>query len=184
MKAQSVGCNPVLIALGANVSGPWGTPEQTLKRALQALERAGIRILARSKIHATAPVGSTRQARYANAVAAAATTRSPEALMHVLKRIEAGAGRRSSGRPWGPRALDLDLIAYGPVVRNWRGRRPRHRRAGPKPLTLPHPLMHERAFVLGPLTEIASDWRHPVLHSSVRRLWQAVRGSKQGRVLD
>ncbi len=184
MKAQSIGCAPVLIALGANVAGPWGTPEQSLKRAFQALERAGIRILARSKIHATAPVGSTQQARYANAVAGVATARSPEALMHVLKRIEAAAGRRSSGRPWGSRTLDLDLIAYGPLVRNWRGSLPRHKRAGAKPLTLPHPLMHERPFVLGPLTEIAPNWRHPVLHRSVRGLWQAVRRSKSGRILD
>ncbi len=184
MKAQSVGCAPVLVALGANVQGPWGTPEQTLERALMALESAGIRIVARSKIHATAPVGFTRQARYANAVAAVATARSPNALMHVLKRIEASAGRRASGRPWGPRALDLDLIAYGPVVRNWRGSLPRHARAGAKPLTLPHPLMHERPFVLGPLAEIAPGWRHPVLHRSARGLWQAVRRSKSGRLLD
>jgi hypothetical protein len=98
----------------------------------------------------------------------------------VLKAIERKSGRRG-GRPWGPRTLDIDIVDYGGLVRHWRGGHPSFRKAGTRPLILPHPLAHERPFVLKPLLDIAPHWHHP-RSQSVRELWRAWR-ARRGRVL-
>jgi len=88
-----------------------------------------------------------------------------DALLQVLKRIEAQAGRLSANKHfpaahrWGPRPLDLDIVSYKDVIRNWSMGLPI---SGAK-LILPHPRAHERAFVLRPLMDIAPRWHHPVL---------------------
>jgi 2-amino-4-hydroxy-6-hydroxymethyldihydropteridine diphosphokinase len=118
-----------------------------------------------------------------NAVALLDTSLPPEALLRVLKEIERKSGRRG-GRPWGPRTLDIDIVDYGGLVRHWRKRRPAFKAAGTRPLVLPHPLAHERPFVLKPLLDIAPHWRHPALKQSVRDLWHRVSEHGQGRVLE
>jgi len=172
----------VVVALGANSPGPWGTPEQTIAQALGEIARSRIDVVAVSPRYRTAAVGSAAQPAYVNAVALLDTHLSPEALLRVLKGIERRAGRRG-GRPWGPRTLDIDIIDYAGLVRHWRNGRSHFARAGMRPLVLPHPLAHRRPFVLRPLEDIAPGWRHKALNRSVRELWRRVARGREGRVL-
>jgi 2-amino-4-hydroxy-6-hydroxymethyldihydropteridine diphosphokinase len=149
---------------------------------LSEIERAHIAVEAVSPLYQTEAVGNARQPAYVNAVAALDTPLSPEALLRVLKGIERRSGRRG-GRPWGPRTLDIDIIDYEGLVRHWRGRAPDFWRAGPRPLVLPHPLAHERPFVLRPLGDVAPRWRHPVLKKSAAELLHTLPKGGAGRVL-
>jgi len=171
-----------VIGLGANFSGAWGAPAETIARALVELGRARIRVTAASAVYVTAALGRTRQPPYVNAVALLDTPLSPDALLRVVKTIERRSGRRG-GRPWGPRTLDIDILDYGGQVRLWRRERGAFRDAGPRPLILPHPLAHERPFVLRPLLDIAPEWRHPALKKSVRELLRLASKRGQGAVL-
>jgi 2-amino-4-hydroxy-6-hydroxymethyldihydropteridine diphosphokinase len=179
---QSLAHGKVVVGLGANCPGAWGSPVETIAQALGEIERLKIAVLAVSPLYATAAVGNARQPPYVNAVAVLDTHLSPDALLRVLKEIERRSGRRG-GRPWGPRSLDIDIIDYKGLVKHWRGVRGEFARPGPRPLVLPHPLAHRRPFVLRPLLDIAPNWRHPVLHQSAQELWRKLRGSRQGRVL-
>ena len=182
MAPQLLARGKVLVGLGANCSGAWGTPAATIAQALGEIERLNIAVLAVSPLYETAAVGNSGQPPYVNAVALLDTSLPPEALLRVLKEIERHSGRRG-GRPWGPRTLDIDIVDYGGLVRHWRRSRPAFRGAGPRSLVLPHPLTHERPFVLKPLLDIAPHWRHPALKQSVRDLWHRVSRQGQGRVL-
>ena len=141
---------PILIGLGANLPSPeHGPPVVTLEAALAALASRGLRIRARSRWWESAPVPVSDQPWYVNGVIEVETGLAPEALLALLHEVEAGFGRLRSV-PNAPRILDLDLLAYGSLVRE-----------GPAPPLLPHPRMAERAFVLHPLAEIRPGWRHP-----------------------
>ena len=134
------------IALGSNL----GDRERTLHSAIAALRQLGS-VDAISSFYETAPVGLVEQPDFVNGVAALRTALPPEELMTALLRIEQQHGRdRSVSVPKGPRTLDLDLLSYGDVV------------IETPTLTLPHPSLADRRFVLVPLTEIAPQWRHPV----------------------
>jgi 2-amino-4-hydroxy-6-hydroxymethyldihydropteridine diphosphokinase len=147
---------PALIALGANL----GEPRRTLTWARAKIARLG-EIVAASSLYRTAPVGGPPgQPDYLNAALVLETDLPPEALLAGLLRIEQEAGRERRER-WGPRVLDLDLLAYGTLVLDVPG------------LTLPHPRLMERAFVLAPLAEVAPGWRHPVTGVTAR---DALRG--------
>jgi 2-amino-4-hydroxy-6-hydroxymethyldihydropteridine diphosphokinase len=141
---------PILIGLGANLPSPeHGPPVATLEAALAALASRGLRIRARSRWWESAPVPVSDQPWYVNGVIEVETSLAPEALLALLHEVEAGFGRLRSV-PNAPRILDLDLLAYGSLVRE-----------GSAPPLLPHPRMAERAFVLHPLAEIRPGWRHP-----------------------
>jgi 2-amino-4-hydroxy-6-hydroxymethyldihydropteridine diphosphokinase len=132
-----------IIALGGNV----GDVRATFGRAIANIcGMAQAALLARSSDYATPPWGEEDQPRFINACVAIDTSLDPHALLFVLHKVEQKFGRdRANERRWGPRTLDLDLIAYDNVVLD-------------KPeLTLPHPRLFERAFVLVPLAEIAPD---------------------------
>lgn len=182
MTAQLPGPGNVLIALGANCPGVWGTPQETLERALAALDQEGIAVTARSSFYETAAIGQTRQRPYLNAVARVATAKPPSALLRVLKQIERRAGRRG-GRPWGNRTLDLDIVDYKGLLQNWRFSRHGPPLGSRRPLVLPHPLIQDRPFVIRPLLDVAPRWRHPALGTSGRALWQRVASKAEGRVL-
>jgi len=154
----------LLLGLGANIAGPWGSPRDTLLRARRELAGAGLCILASSRIHRTLPLGPGRQATYLNAVLLLRVRMAPAALLRVIKRIERRAGRRHGPR-WGPRCLDIDILDHGS---RRLGSRTSRRRQGN--LVLPHPEMHLRAFVLVPLLEVAPHWHHPTLAVSARTL--------------
>lgn len=154
----------VLVAMGGNEAGAWGGPVATFQRAVCELELYHVQVVALSHIYNTSPSGGGRQGRYTNAVIAVRTPYPPAALLRLLKRIERRAGRRT-GRVWGPRPLDLDVIDFGGRVTGW----PCRRRAANR-LVLPHPEMHARAFVLVPLMDVAPHWRHPALGLSARQM--------------
>jgi 2-amino-4-hydroxy-6-hydroxymethyldihydropteridine diphosphokinase len=149
---------------------------------LSEIERAHVAVEAVSPLYETEAVGNARQPAYVNAVAVLDTSLSPEALLRVLKGIERRSGRRG-GRPWGPRTLDIDIIDYRGLIRNWRGLAPGFSRAGARPLVLPHPLAHERPFVLRPLLDVAPSWRHPVLQRSAAKLLHELPRGRAGRVI-
>ncbi len=135
---------PAHVGLGSNLSGP----EQQVSTALAELaELPETRVCARSSLYRSAPLvpesGPIPQPNYINAVASLETRLSPYDLLDALQAIEGGHGRLRDGRRWGPRTLDLDLLLYGELQLNT----PR--------LTLPHPGLAERAFVLYPLFECA-----------------------------
>lgn len=140
------------VALGSNL----GDRHAALESAVRALSRAG-EVLAVSSIYETDPVGYADQPPYLNAVLALETPLTPEELLDVLLAIEQEHGRVRSF-PNAPRTLDLDLLVFGD-----------ERRESEK-LALPHPRMHERAFVLVPFAEIAPDAIVPGHDASVSEL--------------
>ena len=173
----------ILVALGSNLSGAWGTPAQTLNRAVAEMAKPpGSAILALSGLYETAGVGSARPGVFVNAVVSLECHCSPDTLLRRLKMIERKAGPRSSRR-WGPRTLDLDILDYRGRILRWPGRGRLNAVAIRSQLVLPHPLLHERPFVLAPLAEVAPDWRHPVLRRTARQLWRLMRDERSGRVL-
>ena len=141
----------VLIALGANLPHPlYGSPRFTLEAALAALPGQGVAILARSNWYESAPVPASDQPWFLNGVALCQPSEGPADTLRALHRVEAAFGRARAELN-APRMLDLDLLAWGSLVNR-----------GPEPPLLPHPRLHERAFVLLPLAEILPHWRHPV----------------------
>jgi 2-amino-4-hydroxy-6-hydroxymethyldihydropteridine diphosphokinase len=156
------------IALGSNL----GHPRRQIARAIATLRATpGIRIVAISPDYATAPIGGpSQQPDYVNAVAAIETTLSPRALLREMQRIERLQGRvrvRDTPRN-AARTLDLDLLLYGA------------RRIRSPNLTVPHPRMHERAFVLRPLADVAPSQTIPG-RGLARRYLPAVRTQRIAR---
>jgi 2-amino-4-hydroxy-6-hydroxymethyldihydropteridine diphosphokinase len=131
------------IALGGNV----GDVRSAFERAIAMLcDGAAVRLKARSSDYRTPPWGVTAQPAFVNAVIAVATSLPAHDLLARLQACERALGRdRTSERHWGPRAIDLDLLAYDDLALH------------DPDLTLPHPRLFERAFVLVPLAEIAAD---------------------------
>jgi 2-amino-4-hydroxy-6-hydroxymethyldihydropteridine diphosphokinase len=130
----------VYIGLGANLDDPRRHVEQAAA-ALAGLPATGLEQL--SWLYRTAPVGPADQPDYINAAARLVTRLSPRALLAALQQIERAHGRVRDGTRWGPRTLDLDILLFGTRHGAWPG------------LTLPHPEIHRRAFVLVPLAEVA-----------------------------
>jgi 2-amino-4-hydroxy-6-hydroxymethyldihydropteridine diphosphokinase len=154
----------VYIGLGANLPGPAGPPEAALAAAAERLGELG-RVVSRSSLYSTAPVGLAEQPRFLNAVVALETELAPSVLLEALLEIERALGRdRSTGVANGPRTLDLDILLYGDVVLSVQG------------LLIPHPRLAERAFVLAPLSEIAPQMRDPRTGVTVGELFERVSG--------
>lgn len=147
----------ILIALGANLPSQFGSPEETLSAALAALEARHIRVVRVSRIWITEPVPVSDQPLYRNAIALVETILNPIELLKALHDIEAEFGRVRLERNEA-RVIDLDLIAYYNMVLH------------SDDIEVPHPRMHERAFVLVPLDEVSQEWRHPVLLKSAQEL--------------
>jgi 2-amino-4-hydroxy-6-hydroxymethyldihydropteridine diphosphokinase len=155
------------IALGSNLHSRFGSPADNLREAIRRLEDLGS-VSAVSRFHQTEPVGYTHQPNFMNAAVLLETDISPLDLLHGLLAVEHSMGRdrASDTPPKGPRVIDLDLLLCqttdGGVVLD------------DSALTLPHPALHERRFVLAPLAEIAPSWKHPTVHRSIRQLLQAL----------
>ena len=137
----------VYIGLGSNLSGSNLNPSQHLEGALKSINNnPDIYNLSKSSFYRTKPIGPQDQPDYVNAVATFETTLSPIALLDYLQQIESSHGRVRTER-WGARTLDLDILFYGDLSIN------------SDRLTLPHPRLGERAFVLAPLIEINPSFR-------------------------
>jgi len=168
--ADADGC--VLIGIGANLAPPGHpTPLAGCQAALTALAAQGIAILARSRWYLSAPVPASDQPWFVNAVAAVETGLSPESLLQTLIAVESAFGRNRRQR-WAARVLDLDLLAYGRIVRDGGGG-----------LELPHPRLHERLFVLRPLADIVPGWRHPTTGAALPDMLAALAPGQSLRVL-
>lgn len=147
------------IGLGSNLASSGGSPAETLRASVDALSFLG-EVAARSSLYETAPVGYRDQPSFINAAVVLRTALDPEALLEALLAVECQYGRdRAASIPKGPRALDLDLL----LVESPEGSLVYESPA----LTLPHPALAERRFVLAPLAEIAPNLRHPVLNKSI-----------------
>lgn len=132
------------VEIGLGLGGNLGDPPTAIRAALDALAAGGqVRVGAVSSLYRTKPWGPVPQPDFANACALAETDLAPRALLTEVKRVEAMVGR-VAGERWGPRAIDVDILAYDGV-----------RRSDEK-LTIPHARLNERAFVLVPLAEIDS----------------------------
>lgn len=146
------------VGLGANLDAP----AARLKRVFDELDLLpSTRLTARSPLYKSAPLGPPDQPDYINAVAVLDTALEPLPLLHALQALETRHGRRREGERWGPRTLDLDILLYGEL-----------NLATPE-LTLPHPGLHERAFVLYPLSDVAPELDIPG-HGSLRELREAL----------
>jgi 2-amino-4-hydroxy-6-hydroxymethyldihydropteridine diphosphokinase len=153
---------PILIGIGANLPHPiHGEPRLTCEAAIVTLA-GGLRILARSPWYASAPVPVSDQPEFVNGVISVATVLGPTALLALLHGVEVQFGR-VRGQPNAARTLDLDLLAFGDVVLD-----------DPGGLVVPHPRLHERAFVLFPLRDVAPAWRHPVTGATTAQLIAAL----------
>jgi 2-amino-4-hydroxy-6-hydroxymethyldihydropteridine diphosphokinase len=148
----------VYLSLGSNL----GDREANLKAATGLLASVGS-MVATSAIYETEPVEAPRQGWFLNRVVALETDLMPRQLLSATQGIERQLGRhRQKGPPKGPRVIDIDILLFGNSV------------IETPALTVPHPGLHRRRFVLEPLTEIAPDVRHPVLKKSIRDLRDAL----------
>jgi 2-amino-4-hydroxy-6-hydroxymethyldihydropteridine diphosphokinase len=146
----------VYLALGSNL----GDRLANLRSAVAALPPA-VSLLDQSPVYETSPWGLTDQPSFLNMVLKGETALPPVDLLDHLKLLEIRLGRQPAVR-WGPRSIDMDILFYADRVLNSRG------------LTLPHPHLQERAFVLVPLADLEPDLVHPVFGRSVRQLLAAV----------
>ena len=140
------------LSLGSNV----GDRTAHLRDALARLGAVG-RVAGISSFYETEPVEVTDQPWFLNCVAALETTQTATQLMGALLQIEQEMGRRRAQKK-GPRTIDLDILLFGDEITD------------SPVLTIPHPAMHQRRFVLAPLAEIAPAARHPLLHKTIREL--------------
>lgn len=157
---------PVLLALGANV----GDRVAHLRAALTLLTDI-VEVAAESQVFETAPMYVTDQNRFLNMVVSATTALSAADLLVAVKQFERRIGR-SKTRRFGPRQIDIDILLYGDRIVD-----------DPPTLTVPHPRMAERAFVLIPAEEVAGDWIHPVLNRRVADLAAEIRATVGDRDL-
>jgi 2-amino-4-hydroxy-6-hydroxymethyldihydropteridine diphosphokinase len=146
----------VYLSLGANI----GDRRGQIATAIAKLEKLGT-ITAASSLFETEPMEMTHQPWFLNCAVALETELMPKQLMKAILGIEKEMGRRRT-QPKGPRSIDIDILLFGNSVVKTAG------------LTIPHPAMHERRFVLAPLAEIAPGARHPVLKKTVSELRDAL----------
>jgi len=152
------------IALGSNLSSAWGTPAENIAEAVRRIRTLGD-VRAISSLRVTSPVGYTSQPDFTNAALLLETHLEPLDLMHALLAIELAMGRDRSQAvpPKGPRIIDLDLLLMDDVV------------LSTAELTLPHPALASRRFVLEPLAEIAPEMRHPLSGLSAAEMLRLLR---------
>lgn len=179
-----------LIALGSNRSSDQGDPREAVQKGIQSIVEKYEMIRGVSRLYRTPAFPAGSGPDFVNAVVAVETGDAPEKVIKMLHGIEQNMGRTRETR-WGPRTLDLDLIALGGEVlpdrqthAEWRDLTLDQQMArAPDRLILPHPRVQERAFVLVPLADVAPDWVHPVLNKSVSEMLAALPGQEKEQVV-
>lgn len=162
---RSLGRERIFLSLGSNV----GRRPDNLRRALSLIAAdPDIAVVAVSCLYSTSPVGYTHQRDFLNGALELRSRLGPRELLRRLEGFEARLGKSTPFRN-GPRRIDIDLVLYGGRVILERS------------LTVPHPRMHLRAFVLAPLVEIAPRAEHPVLRQSIARLLALAGGAREAR---
>jgi 2-amino-4-hydroxy-6-hydroxymethyldihydropteridine diphosphokinase len=146
----------VYLSLGSNI----GDREAHLRDAQERLSGVG-RVSVASSFYETEPVEFTAQRWFLNCVVGFETTQTPQQLMNSILNIEEAMGRQRIQKK-GPRTIDIDILLFGNTILN------------SQEVTVPHPAMHERRFVLEPLAEIAPEVRHPVLNKTILELRDAL----------
>lgn len=179
-----------LIALGSNMHSVAGDLTSTLHKALTDLESLGAVIRAKSRLYRTPAFPAGSGPDYLNAAIAVQSNWSAREMMTHLHSIEAGLGRRRAQR-WEQRPIDLDLLAIGSDVRpdvatlrHWMDLPlDQQQQTAPAQLILPHPRLHQRAFVLVPLADVAPDWVHPVARQTVAQMCAALPEDEKAAVV-
>ena len=161
----------MILALGGNLAGSFASQEALFDAVLSRAPCAGLRVVKKSSWWRSAAWPDPRTPDYLNGVLIVETTLPPLEVLGVALKLEAEFGRARS-QVNAPRTLDIDLVAYG------------RRTISSSELILPHPRAHERYFVMGPLAEIAPDWRHPVLDLTARDLAAAAPVGRDARPLE
>lgn len=153
----------VYIGIGSNL----GDRHKNCLRAVDLLKKSGLSVTQQSSVHETEPWGRTEQPAFLNMAVEIETRLAAIELLSLLKNIEKEMGRQDTVR-WCPRIIDLDILLYNDITLNTEA------------LTIPHPLMHEREFVLAPLAELAEDLIHPVLKKRIGDLLKEIKGNCTG----
>jgi 2-amino-4-hydroxy-6-hydroxymethyldihydropteridine diphosphokinase len=148
----------VHIGIGSNL----GNRQENCREAIRQLGLCGVKVVKESSMIETEPWGVVDQPRFVNMAVEAETAHSPEQLLMILKGTEKDMGREETVR-WGPRVIDLDILFYDDLV------------IDTAELKIPHPHLHDRLFVLKPLSEIAPDKVHPVIGKTVRDLLESLK---------
>ena len=148
----------VFIGFGSNI----GERENYIKKALKLLEKEGIHIEAISPILETEPYGKKNQPPFLNGVLEARTKIPPIELLRILKKVEKKVGRKKGGK-WEPREIDLDLLFYDDLILET------------EEISVPHKDLHNRIFVLEPLSSLAPNLVHPVLKKTVKELYNELK---------
>ena len=158
---------PAAIALGSNI----GESQKILSAAIEVIDSAAhTTVVARSHFYKTAAVGPP-QPDYINACITIKTKRSPQQLLRYLLAIEQQFGRVRKER-WGPGSLDLDLLLYNSHIVDIPG------------LPIPHPRLHERLFVLVPLTDVAPKWPHPIFQITIEECLAKLSHQELGQAIE
>lgn len=175
--------NLTLIALGANLPSLTKKTDRIVQYTLQLINcKKKIYLSSLSRFYLTSAFPPGRGPDYINACAILRTDLPPEALLAELHGIEADLGRQRDGSRWGPRIIDIDLLAVGDLIApdiythdQWRKLTlDQQLRLTPDQLLLPHPRLQDRAFVLIPLADIAPNWRHPRTGKTVTEMLAAL----------
>lgn len=167
----------ILIGLGSNMTGPWGTPRDCIERALAALDMKPLKLLKASTLIETTPFGNKDQPSYINAVARIETSLDARELLDTLRTLERSAGRERRER-WGQRTLDLDILDFNGAIAGDGAEQ-----SSDADLVLPHPAIAEREFVLAPIAEIAPRWKHPVTGHTAKSMLAALDTDEGGKVI-
>jgi 2-amino-4-hydroxy-6-hydroxymethyldihydropteridine diphosphokinase len=153
----------VYLGIGSNL----GDRHKNCLRAVGLLKQRGILVTKQSSVHETEPWGLSEQPAFLNMAVELETGLGPIELLALLKKIEKDMGRQETVK-WGPRIIDLDILLYDDITLNTEA------------LVIPHPFMHEREFVLGPLAELAEELIHPVLKIKIGDL---LKGKKRKSII-